>query len=198
MSGRWRLPGYAMSETGETSTDNMRREILIAEYKALREEMVKRMDHRVTFRVSALALTLTATAVGVERRSGVLLLLAPIVTILLSNIATYISLRIDRIAGYIRSNIEPELNRLASRSAGWHRFDGDRPSQFRRMLVQYHVPILLLVLVPTVVAVGLGWVYEDSVSTSALITAIDVALLAMFAWNYYRSEIASSNELRDD
>ena len=53
----------------------------------------------------------------------------------------------------------------------------------------YHVPMLVLMVVPTFVAVGLGWAYSTSVTISTLITAVDAALFALFVWNYCRLEL---------
>ncbi|MEV6236646.1 hypothetical protein [Lentzea sp. NPDC051838] len=193
------IPVVAVNNADGTANDPddaMMREILLVEYKALRDEISKRMDHRVTFRISALTLTLAAIAVGVERKSGVLLLLAPIVSILFSNIATYVSLQIDRISGHLRSAVEPKLNRLAPDSASWHAFEGDRRSRFRQTFMPYHLPMLILVVVPTSVAVGLGWTYSNSLLTSILITAVDAALFVLFLWNYYRLEVPSIRHSR--
>jgi hypothetical protein len=57
--------------------DDVAREILLAEYKALRDEIIKKMDHRATFRISALTLTVAAIAAGVQFRNNMLLLLVP-------------------------------------------------------------------------------------------------------------------------
>ncbi|RSM50851.1 hypothetical protein DMA12_01540 [Amycolatopsis balhimycina DSM 5908] len=175
-------------ENAGDSDDAMVRDIVLVEYKALRDEIAKKMDHRVTFRISALTLTLAATAVGVERKSGVLLLLAPIVSIMFSNIATYISSQIDRIVGYLREVVEPKLNHLAPDSACWHTFEGSRSSRFKQTFMPYHIPMLVLVVVPTFVAIGLGWTYANSVPISIIITVADVALFALFMWNYFRLE----------
>jgi hypothetical protein len=177
------------AEKADYSDDAMVRDIILVEYKALRDEIAKKMDHRVTFRISALTLTLAATAVGVERKSGVLLLLAPIVSIMFSNIATYISSQIDRIVGYLREVVEPKLNHLAPGSACWHTFEGRRSSRFKQTFMPYHVPMLVLVVVPTFVAVGLGWTYANSVPISIIITVADVALFVLFMWNYFRLEV---------
>lgn len=89
--------------------DPVAREIILAEYKALRDEIIKKMDHRTTFRISALTLTLAAIGVGVERKSDVVLLLVPIVAVLFNFVAIYHSIQIGRAADYIRDKIEPKL-----------------------------------------------------------------------------------------
>jgi hypothetical protein len=172
------------------------REILLVEYKALREEISKRMDHRVTFRISALTLTLAAIAVGIERKSGVLLLLAPTVSIMFSNIATYISLQIDQVSGYLREVVEPKLNDLAPGSAGWHTFEGSRSSRYKITFMPYHAPVLILAIVPTFVAVGLGWTYTESLPVSTLITVMDAVLFALFLWNYFKLEVPPLDPVR--
>ncbi len=179
----------AADKADNTDDVTAAREILLVEYKALRDEIAKRMDHRVTFRISALTLTLAATAVGVERKSGILLLLAPTVSIMFSTIATYISVQIERISGYLREVVEPKLNHLAAGSAGWHAFEGSRSSRFRQTFMPYHVPMFVLVVVPTFVAVGLGWTYTTSVPISTLLTVVDAVLFTLFMWNYGRSEV---------
>lgn len=90
------------------TTGTLSREIILAEYKALRDEIIKKMDHRTTFRISALTLTLAAIGVGAERKSDVVLLV-PIVAVLFNFVAIYHSIQIGRAADYIRDKIEPKL-----------------------------------------------------------------------------------------
>jgi len=101
------------------SRDEVAREILIAEYKALRDEIIKKMDHRATFRISALTITVAAMAAGVQFENNLLLLLVPIVAVLFSNVAVFYSVQIGRAADYIRDHIEPKLDeQLPVPSAG--------------------------------------------------------------------------------
>jgi hypothetical protein len=106
--------------------DDVAREILLTEYKALRDEIIKKMDHRATFRISALTLTLGAIGVGAERKSDVLLLLVPVVAVLFNVVAVFYSLQVARAADYIRDNIEPKLQAQAPGSVGRHTMTGDR------------------------------------------------------------------------
>jgi hypothetical protein len=179
----------AVSGPEPEAADAAEREILLTEYKALRDEILKKMDHRATFRVSALTLTVAAIGVGAERKSGLLLLLAPIVITLFSNLAIYHSVQIARAANYIRDVIEPKLDRQAPGSIGWHHFTSDRSSQFRQTFLSHHVPNLMIVIVPTTVAVALGWSYPDSVLLSTIVTVVDSVLVGVFLWNYYRHRL---------
>lgn len=54
----------------ETSDVEVVREILLTEYKCLRDEVCKKMDHRVSLIVSSVTTSVVALGVGVERGSG--------------------------------------------------------------------------------------------------------------------------------
>jgi hypothetical protein len=64
------------------TVDGAEREIVLAEYRALRDEIGRIAGQRAVFRVVAFTLTSVAIGVGVERVSAVLLLLAPIAVLL--------------------------------------------------------------------------------------------------------------------
>jgi hypothetical protein len=173
---------------GESSThqlDDGAREVVLAEYKALRDEILKKMDHRATFRVSALTLGLAAIGIGIERKSGVLLLLAPVAVVLLNNMASFHSMQIARTANYVRDVIEPKLTRQYPDSIGWHKFVGDRATRFRETLLSFHLSNLIFVFAPSLVSIALGWAYLGSLILTIALTLLDVSLLGLFCWNYF-------------
>lgn len=64
-------------------------EVLLAEYRALREEIVKKMDHRTSMVVCSVTVSSAVLGFGIERQSGPLMLVAPLVSLLLGIIILF-------------------------------------------------------------------------------------------------------------
>ncbi|MCR3753726.1 hypothetical protein LX88_007735 [Lentzea californiensis] len=161
-------------------------DILLAEYKALRDEIIKKMDHRTTLRVSATTLSLAAVGVGVERRSSAILLLVPVIVALLANMANFQTVQIGRLSRYIEE-IEGKLVGLHPGVIGWHTRSTDRKLRFRQIFVVYHLPNLTIVLAPAFLAMTLGWIYSDSLKISVILTCFDTVVLGLFLWNFVKN-----------
>lgn len=92
------------------------KDLLIAEYNALREETLKRFE----IGYQLIALTLTAAGIiltiGLQTKNAPILLIYPILTLFLSAVWTNNESNIANLAIYIRENIEP---RTAENAMGW-------------------------------------------------------------------------------
>jgi hypothetical protein len=171
------------------TVDDAEREIVLAEYRALRDEIGRIAGHRAMFRVVAFTLTSVAIGVGVERGSAVLLLLAPIAVLLGGHIVARQGVQIARVTDYIRDFVEPKLDRQATGSIGWHWFASERLRASR------HLGDLMIVVVLTGVAVTLGWLAFPFFTGRALaivtgVTVVDGALLVVFLSSYVRHRTA--------
>lgn len=85
------------------------REVLLAEYKSLREEIFKKMDHRTNLNISMLTVSMITLGAGVERKSEMILLLAPVVSVLFGFLIAFNNYSIYGITSHIRDSIEPKF-----------------------------------------------------------------------------------------
>ena len=175
----------AMLDSGSISDEA--REIILTEYKALRDEILKKMDHRTTYRLATLTLSLATMGVGVQLRSAPLLLLVPMLTILLGNLSIFQTMQISRLATYVRENIEKRLNVQHPGSMGWHLSHEDRPMRLRESLIVSYIPNAAIPLVPSLIAIGLAWVYSENVWLTLSLSIIDSGLISYFLMNYVRN-----------
>jgi len=174
-----------MLDSGSISDEA--REIILTEYKALRDEILKKMDHRTTYRLATLTLSLATMGVGVQLRSAPLLLLVPMLTILLGNLSIFQTMQISRLATYVRENIEKRLNVQHPGSMGWHLSHEDRPMRLRESLIVSYIPNAAIPLVPSLIAIGLAWVYSENVWLTLSLSIIDSGLISYFLMNYVRN-----------
>jgi hypothetical protein len=100
-------------------------------------------------------------------------------------VAVFYSLQVARAADYIRDNIEPKLQAQAPGSVGWHTMTGDRTAMIRRTQLVHYWPFLLVVLIPSFLAIALGWRYSSAAGISIAFTVIDIVLLGLFFWIYH-------------
>ena len=164
-----------------------RREIMLAEYKSLRDETMKRMDHRVTLFVSSLTISGAIAGIGIERRSGTLLLITPVFATLFGLMVLFHTKIIADIARYIVERIEGPLDTAYPDSMGWHLKPSWKGSKFRGILTTFHVPMMLTVTVPAVVTVVLAWQFGDPPAALIPLTLIDTALVGFYFRQYFRS-----------
>ena|SRR2546421_12313620 len=85
---------------------NQEKELLIAEYSALRDEILKRIELR--FQIASLALIALATLIGVgfQNHDAAIILLYPILALFLLSAHISNSFEVQKIEDYIRDHIE--------------------------------------------------------------------------------------------
>jgi hypothetical protein len=93
--------------------------LLIAEYNALRGEILK--FYEVQYQLIVLTLTAAGVilTVGLQTKNASILLVYPILTLFLATVWTNMQANIMGIGTYIRENIEP---RAAERAIGWEHY----------------------------------------------------------------------------
>ncbi|MGW5049889.1 hypothetical protein [Actinokineospora sp. NPDC004072] len=161
-----------------------RRELVLAEYRALRDESMKRMDHRITLLVSSLTVSGAILGFGVERKDGALLLVAPVMAVLFGLLILYHTAIVAEIAQHVATRIEAPLNALHDGAMGWH----TRPERQRRFrgFSLLHLPIMLTVLAPTAAALVLAWQFGGSLGTKIPLAVLDAALVTYYLFQYTR------------
>jgi len=168
--------------------DDHSREIMLAEYKALRDEILKKMDHRTTYRLATLTLSMATMGIGIQLRSALLLLLVPMITILLGNLTIFQTMQVSRLATYVRDHIEKRLNVQCPGSMGWHLSNEDRPARLRDSLIVSYIPNAAIPLVPSTVSIGLAWTYDGSLWVKLSIMLVDIALIGYFLLIYVKNK----------
>ncbi|GGS58682.1 MULTISPECIES: hypothetical protein [Actinokineospora] len=167
-----------------------RRELVLAEYRALRDESMKRMDHRVTLLVSSLTISGAILGFGVERKDGSLLLVAPVMAVLFGLLVLYHTAIVAEIAQHVATRIEAPMNALYDGAMGWHTRP-ERQNRFRGLSL-LHLPIMLTVLAPTVAALVLAWQFDGSLGTKIPLAVLDGALVVYYLVQYTRRISRSS------
>lgn len=95
------------------------RELLLTGYKALRDEICKKMDHRTSLLISSVTVEIAALGVGVERKSSAVLLLAAIFAFIFGMLTVFHGRQIGEVSQYIIRRIETPLTTYYP-TLGWH------------------------------------------------------------------------------
>jgi hypothetical protein len=167
-------------------------QILLAEYAALRNEAVKRMEHRITLLVTSLTVSAATIAVGVERRSAGLLLIVPVVAGLFGLLIVYHHMAIKELGIYIRNYIEEPLRESNPRVMNWQSTRLPSSTRAKRIFGIWHLPMVLATLVPSAVGLGLGWSFPGSVYLKLSLSAVGVAVMIYYLLAYTRQLLMES------
>ncbi|MFD9705339.1 hypothetical protein [Lentzea sp. NPDC059081] len=170
------------SETAETpsvtSDPKFAAELALAEYKTLRDEILKKMDHRTSLVVCSVTVSSAVLGFGVDRRSGPLLLVSPLVSLLLGIVVLFHSNQIKGVSEYLRATFDQPLSKVRGDGAGWHIGMRDTKVRFRRRMVPYHLPLVLIAIAPALVAFPLAIASGDWVVWPLVV--VDVGLLVLY------------------
>src|SRR4051794_4219073 len=110
-----------------------------------------RKDHRTSTVVCSVTVSSAVLAFGIERRSGPLLLMSPLVSLLLGILILFQNAQIADASTYIRNYFEnPILTRYRG-YAGWHDDEHGLNRQIKRKLISYRLPLSLIAASPAVV-----------------------------------------------
>lgn len=174
-----------MPEADPEPISDVRRELMLAEYKSLRDESMRRMDHRITLLVSSLTVSGAILGLGVERTSGALLLLAPVISVLFGLLVLYHTKVIADIARYLKVYVEAPLDEHYTGSLGWYTRPGWRHNRFRAFSV-FHLPMMLVVLVPAATGLALAWQYAGPAGVKISLAVLDGVLIVFYLVQYAR------------
>lgn len=174
-----------MADENLEPLSDIRRELMLAEYKALRDESLKRMDHRITLVVSSLTVSGAILGFGVERNDGTLLLVAPAIAVLFGLLVLYHTRIIAEIAQYVAVYIERPFDERHQGAMGWHTRPRWRQNRFRGFPL-LHLPLMLAVMGPAVAALVLAWQFAGPISAKVPLAVLDGVLIAYYLVQYAR------------
>jgi hypothetical protein len=159
------------------------REILLTEYKCLRDEVCKKMDHRASFIVSSVTTSVVALGVGVERGSGPILLLTPIIAALFGLLIMFHERQIGEVSEFIRDKIELPLLEHYPNSIGWHLAKGQMVRRKER-LPGFYLPLILIMTVPSVAGFSLAWTFHNPLELTIPLAIASLGLLIVYSIQY--------------
>ncbi|QFU90337.1 hypothetical protein [Amycolatopsis sp. YIM 10] len=161
------------------------REVLLVEYKSLREEIFKKMDHRTNLNISMLTVSMITLGAGVERKSEMILLLAPVVSVLFGFLIAFNNYSIYGITSHIRDSIEPKFRENESSLFQWHNIRAPGKDRMRRLMLVYHFPNMLAVITPSTAGVVSAWTIETISPVKAFLTLVDLAFITTYLVAYW-------------
>ena len=157
-------------------------DLLIAEYRTLRDEILKKMDHRTSLVICSATVSSAVLGFGIERQSPPLLLVSPVVSLLLGIFILFQNVQIRVLSEHLRERIEEPASRQVGRLTGWHQAMGDPKGGTRRLLLlPYQFPLVLITITPAVVALPMALsTIGSAVGTTVPVLIVVVSLLAIY------------------
>jgi hypothetical protein len=155
-------------------------EILLAEYRTLRDEIIRKMDHRTSMVVCSVTVSSAVLGFGIERESGSLLLVSPLVSLLLGILILFHNVQIGETSEYLRTHIEVSISNRYREFAGWHKTKDDPKYRLKQRMLPYHLPLLLIAVAPAVVAIPLALSNVGSLALTVPVLVVDAVLLVIY------------------
>ncbi|SEF37677.1 hypothetical protein SAMN05421837_11528 [Amycolatopsis pretoriensis] len=165
-------------------------DLLLAEYRTLRDEILKKMDHRTSLVVCSVTVSSAVLGFGIERRSASLLLVSPLVSLLLGILIVFYNMQIGVASEYLRKRYEQPLSRRFKGFIGWHEGMGDPNIRLFQRLVPYHLPLILIAIAPVIVAVPLA-----AALGSAFVAGLPVLVVVVCLFAVYLFELVKNRKL---
>jgi hypothetical protein len=165
------------------SNESLQMQAVLAEYSALRQEIVQRIGSRIQLLAASSTISAIIIGVGLERRSAELMLVVPMVACLFGLQVLYETLVVFQIGGYIRDNIEAPLRAAYNASTGW---EAQQPSRRIWRSPLGNLPALLATLLPSTVTLILGWSYSGSLLIKAILSVVDLLIVAYYLVEFQR------------
>ncbi|MGW6933586.1 hypothetical protein ACWGE0_26260 [Lentzea sp. NPDC054927] len=159
-------------------------DVLLAEYKSLRDEILKKMDHRTSLVVCSVTVSSAVLGFGIDRKSGALLLVSPLVSLLLGTLILFHSVQIGEASAHLRAQFEKPLLERFGGYVGWHLYKVAPKHRFHRRILPLHLSLILIAIAPALVAIPLALANANWVVR--VILAVDLALLAIYAIQFVR------------
>lgn len=162
------------------SDEAVERELLLAEYKCLRDEVLKKMDHRTTFVISSITVSSAVLGFGLERTSAPLLLVSPLVSLLLGMLVYFHNTQIGELSEYIKANIEDKLRAPNGSKMDWHSAHPDYKFRFKARFMSYHLPLVSIAMTPAIVAIPLSLSNFEPLALALPLIVIDGVLVILY------------------
>jgi hypothetical protein len=170
--------------TTETA-DDKELQIRLAEYGALREEVLRRIDNRLTVFLTSLTASAAIIGVALQLNSALLILVVPIINSLYGLIFIYHVAAVSEIGLYIANNIERALNDKYGAVLGWHISRTLAARRVRRWLGIGYIPLALATLLPPVLGLSLAWSMEGATGLKISLFFLGVVSTSYYASQYY-------------
>jgi hypothetical protein len=155
-------------------------EVLLAEYKTLRDEILKKMDHRTSMVVCSVTVSSAVLGFGIDRKSGPLLLVSPLVSLLLGILILFHNIQIGEAAEHLRRQVDVPLSEKFREFPGWHNLKSDPKYRLKQRMLPYHLPLILIAVAPAVVSTPLALVSPGPFVLTLPILVVDFALLVVY------------------
>lgn len=169
-------------------------QFVLEEYKSIRAESQARMGHRITLLTSHMATVgilfgLALNALNSSSNSGYgdkILLLIPLISCLFGLLTAYHTALIYDMADYLRL-IEIRINEVHSFVMGWHTSSNN--SQFPKIFWMWHLPMMLITLAPSFVAVLLFLLAYPRMEPATIVLLFTDFILVIYFLIEYLSKI---------
>ncbi|WP_020663080.1 hypothetical protein [Amycolatopsis benzoatilytica] len=156
-------------------------DLVLAEYRTLRDEILKKMDHRTSMVVCSVTVSSAVLGFGIERKSAPLLLVSPLVSLLLGILILFHNVQIGAASEHLRTRVEQLVSKQIKGFVGWHQTMGDPKVRLIQRLLPYHLPLILIAIAPAGVAIPLALSkFGAAVQTVPVLTVV-VLLLVLYA-----------------
>src|SRR4051812_32330252 len=173
-----------MGAEAQDSLELGMQEVILAEYKALRDEQLQRMNNRITLIVASLTVSGALIGVGLERASAPLLLFVPVIASLFGLLHAYHHVAIKELGAYIRDFIERPLIKAYPGYEAWHHVLLPSRVRAQRVAWIWHVPIMLVTLGPSMIALMLPWSFPLDWALAGPLLGIDIFATLGFIFAY--------------
>lgn len=169
-----------------TNSSEFVTEILLAQYRTLRDEILKKMDHRTSLVACSVTVSSAVLGFGLERQSGALLLVSPLVSLLLGILILYHNVQIGDASAYLRKNIELPISSRYHGYIGWHETKNDREYRLKQRAMFYHLPLVLIAIAPAIVVIPLALSKLGPLSLTIPVLVVDISLLLTYSVQIFR------------
>jgi hypothetical protein len=165
------------------SNESLQLQAILAEYSALRQEIVQRVGNRAQLLVASSTISALIIGVALERRSAELLLVAPLAACLFGFQMLSETAYLFELGNYIQEKIETPLRSTYGEFAGW---EENLSSQTVWRSMVGHLPTVLSTMVPSIVALVLAWSYPGPLSIKIGLFSVDLLVMAYYLIEYWR------------
>lgn len=174
--------GTALSDMERITADPIfLSEFLLAEYKTLRDEILKKMDHRTSLVVCSVTVSSAVLGFGIDRKSAPLLLVSPLVSLLIGILILFHNVQIGEVSEFLRRRVERPLSAAHPEFTGWHETKSDPKYRLKERIVPYHIPLALITVAPAIVAIPLALSIGDALLRAIPVFLVDSLLLVIYA-----------------
>ncbi|UUV35957.1 hypothetical protein NQK81_21795 [Amycolatopsis roodepoortensis] len=158
----------------------MATELLLAAYRALRDEIVKKMDHRTALVVCSVTVSSAVLGFGIDRKSAPLLLVSPLVSLLLGILILFTNSQIGMASDYLRTRFNDPLLAPRHKQVGWHTSNMRIAYRFGLQTLNFRFPLALIAGSPVVVSVPIALSNVGSWAVTAPILIVVLLLLIVY------------------